>query len=177
MIIVWICISNPGALGYFEHVLPAIGVIFVGAKKTQITRRHVHLHDIAEEFPHNPRRLRRYSPRFGNLDGVVAEIWYPQVLEENSAISVRVGAHPPLALRGQLRELRNQLAGSIEQLIRSITLHPLVEDLNVRGFFLHFTHRHLMGAPIILSPLSVDLLRSCPPLGGAQNEHWPPGAL
>ena len=37
----------------------------------------------------------------------------------------------------------------------------------------HLAHGHLMGTPVALRPLTVDLLRAGPPLGRAEHEHRP----
>ena len=48
------------------------------------------------------------APGFGHVDGIVAEVGQAQVAEQQAAVGVRVGAHAPLALRGQLGQFGHQ---------------------------------------------------------------------
>ena len=45
--------------------------------------------------------------------------------------------------------------------VRLVALHPALEDAHVLGL-LHVAHRHLVGAPVALDALAVDLLRAGP---------------
>ncbi len=90
---------------------------------------------------------------------------------------MRVGAHAPIPFRGQCHELRDQLAGIVEKLLRPIALHPLFKQRDVGGFARHLGKGHLMRAPKILSFFAVDLLGSCPALGCTQDDHGPARAL
>ncbi len=49
----------------------------------------------------------------------------------------------------------------------------MLEELHVGGVLVHLTHRHLVGAPVVLRALAVDLLGTGPALGRAQDDHGP----
>ncbi len=51
-------LGDPGAVGDFEHVLPAVGVELVRADQAEVLAVQVHLHDVAEELAHDPRGFR-----------------------------------------------------------------------------------------------------------------------
>ena len=52
-------LRDPGAVGDLEHVLPAVGVVLVGAEQAEVPRLHVQLHDVAQEPAHLAGGLRR----------------------------------------------------------------------------------------------------------------------
>ena len=169
-------LGHPGAVGDFEHVLPAVGVGLVRADQAEVLAVQVHLHDVAEELAHDPRRLRVRGAGAGHLDGIVPEVGHLQILEQQAAVGVRVRAHALLALGRQLGQLRDQAARLVEQLFRLVALHPGFEDLHVPGLG-HVGHRHLMRAPVTFRLLAIDFLRAGPALGAAENDHRPQGAL
>ena len=90
---------------------------------------------------------------------------------------MRVGAHAAVALRGGSGELRPQASVLVEKLFWPIALHPRFENANVLGVAMHRAHRNLMGAPIVLGPLAIDLLGARPALRRAEHDHGPAGAL
>ena len=53
MVIPRVGFCHPGTIGDLEDVLPAIGVVFVRAEKSEILCLHVQLHHIAEEPAHD----------------------------------------------------------------------------------------------------------------------------
>jgi len=74
-----------------------------------------------------------------------------------------------------LLQVRAQRAGFVEQLLGPVTAHPLLENLQVFGILAHVRDRHLVGAEGALDRLAIDLLGAGPALGGAQDDHRPPG--
>src|SRR5437879_9583704 len=83
-------------------------------------------------------------------------------------------AHSAMDLRRQLGQFGLKSALGIEQLLRSVALHPFFENLDV-FWLVHVAHRHLMGAPIALALLAVNLRRASPALGRAEDDHRPSG--
>ena len=67
--------------------------------------------------------------RLPHVHRVVAEIGQLQVLAQQAAVGVRVGAHAPRALRRQRPQLRHQPAIGVEQLLRLVAAHPVFEQL------------------------------------------------
>jgi hypothetical protein len=103
---------------------------------------------------------------------VVPEVRHSQVAQQQAAIGVRIGAHAPLALRGQGRDVRVESAVGVEQLRRAIAFQPALQDLQMSRVR-HVGHRHLMGAKGAFGRPAVHTLRSGPALGRAQDDHGP----
>src|SRR4029077_12232971 len=61
----------------------------------------------------------------------------------------------------------------IEEIVRPITQHPLLQELEMRGIRTDVRYRHLMRPPGTLEPMAVDLLGRGPALRRAQNYHRP----
>src|SRR5207248_3234392 len=61
----------------------------------------------------------------------------------------------------------------IEQFFRFVASHPGFEDLAVLVIAAGIRYRHLMRAPETLDFLAIDLFRSSPALGAAQDDHRP----
>ena len=99
--------------------MPAIGVGFVRAEDAEVLGVQVQLHDVAQEFAQDARGLGVHSAGRRHVHGVVAEIGHLQILEQQAAVGVRVGAHAPLALGRQLGQLRHEFAGLVEQFFRA----------------------------------------------------------
>ena len=58
---------------------------------------------------------------------VVAEVRKPQVLQQQAAVGVRVGAHPALALRREREHVVARRAVLVEQLLGPVRAHPGLE--------------------------------------------------
>src|SRR5215469_15228859 len=84
-----------------------------------------------------------------------------------------VGAHTSNALRGELRELRYELAVLVEQFLRLVALHPFFQNAHVTRLLMHLAHRYLVRAPIVLSAFTVDLLRAGPAFRRTEHDHRP----
>ena len=121
-------LRHPGAVGDLEHVLPAVRVALVGTEEAEVPGVHVELHHVAEEPPHDPRRLGSDGAGCGYLHGIVAEIGQAQVAEKQAAVGMWVGAHATAASRRQLGQLGPEPTGVAEQLLGLVALHPLLED-------------------------------------------------
>ncbi len=169
-------LRDVAAVGDVEHVLPAVGVVLVGAEQAEVARVHVGLHDVAQERAHHARRFGNLGAWRLRLDCIVAEVRHAQLAQELAAVGVRIVAHATRALRRQRRELVDEPARLVEELVGTIALHPLLEDAHVARL-VHVAHRHLMRAPVVLALLAVDELRTRPALGRAQHDHRPRRAL
>ena len=119
-----------------------------------------------------PRRLGFGLARLGDGDGVIGKVGEPQIVAQQTAIGVRVGAHPPLARRRQFANVPPQRAVESEQFLRPVAAHPLFEELDVLGL-LHVAERHLMRTPVAFGLQPVDGLGAGPAFGAAQHDHRP----
>src|SRR5215475_8795094 len=88
-----------------------------------------------------------------------------------------IGAHAPCAVWGEPGELRTKPAAAVEQLLRLVALHPLLQEPHMGWIFVHRAHGDLMGAPVVLCALTVDLLGARPPLRRAEHDHGPKRSL
>ena len=59
-----------------------------------------------------------------DLDGVVAKVGHLQLAQQQAAVGVGVGAHPPLALGRERGQLRAQGAALVEQLLGPVGAQP-----------------------------------------------------
>ena len=89
------------------------------------------------------------------------------------AVGARVRPHAALPLGGEGAELGSKPSGPVEELLRLVALHPLLEQLHVGGVALHLAEGHLVRAPGPFRGLAVHDLRPRPSLGRAQNHHRP----
>src|SRR5262249_32985472 len=81
-----------------------------------------------------------------------------------------------MAIRCQVGQLWYEPAFVVEELFRTVALHPRFENADVLGL-LHVAHRDLMAAPIPLAFLAIDLRRTRPALRRAKDDHRPARAL
>jgi hypothetical protein len=111
--------------------------------------------------------------RRGYVDGVVAPVGQVEVAQQNAAVGVRVGAHPPVPRGGELQQFGHRPARLVEQFLRLVGLHPLLQRGKVDRVGAHTGQGHLVGPEGALDLLAVDLDRTRPALGGGQDHHRP----
>src|SRR5665213_3724443 len=92
-------------------------------------------------------------------------------MHQRPAIGVRIGAHPAVADRRQRGDLRPQAAALVEQFLRAIAPHPIIEKLEMLR--LVEGERNLMGAPRPLGLEAVDKFWPGPAFEAAQDYHRP----
>src|SRR5216683_3467222 len=84
-----------------------------------------------------------------------------------------VGAHTAMAGRGERCQLVAEFAASVEQFVRPVALHPILELAQMLRI-LEIRNRDLMGAPGPLHRLAVHELWSGPAFWRAEHDHGPP---
>ena len=136
-------------------------------------RLHVPGDHVAEEGAQDPGRLARRRAGGGHVDRVVAEVGQVEVAQEQPAVGVRVGAHPAIAPRRQLGELRDERAVLVEQLLGPVAAQPGLEQGQVGRVRPDLGERHLVRSPGPLDREPVDLLRAGPALGRPEDDHRP----
>ena len=156
-------LRHPGAIGDFEHVLPAVRIILVRTEQTEVLAVEILLHHVAEKLAHDARGLGAGRAGFLDFDRVLAEIRQAQSAQEQAAVGVRIGAHAACAFRRKLGEFGFQATAPVEQFFRLVALHPAFEDLDVTGFG-HVAHRDLMRPPRTLGAFAVHGFWARPPL-------------
>jgi hypothetical protein len=91
-----------------------------------------------------------------HVDRVKVKIRHAQVAQQNPAVGVRIGAHPPVALRRQIGQFRYQAAIIIEQLLGLVAFHPAFKLLDVIGMLWIHQERHLMRSERTLDLEAID---------------------
>ena len=163
--------------GHLEHVVPAIRRQLIRTEDAEIRSRQIQLHHVAEVSALDARRFGVRGTGLFQLDRVLAEVRQPQAAQQDAAVGVRVVAHAALALGRELAQLRSQLALAREQLLGSITAHPLFQQAQVPTLLRELRQRHLMRAPVVLDGDAVDFARTGPSLRRVQHERRPARAL
>ena len=90
------------AVRHLEHGVPAIGCGLVGAEHAEIARVGVQPQQVANELALNTRRFDFHDARLPHFDRIVTEVRHAQLAQQNSAVGMRIGPHPPVAPRGEV---------------------------------------------------------------------------
>ena len=123
--------GEPGLAARLVDRLQAVGRGLVGAEDPEIV--HVVAHHVAQELPEHVGVLDRRLPGPGDFDRVVAKIRHAQRLAQQAAVGVRIRADAAVSGRRERLQFGNQPALRVEQLLRPVTQHPLLEQLEMRG--------------------------------------------
>ena len=160
-----------GPAGHVEHrVKPVRGRL---VRSPQPEGPGVPRDDVPQEGAEHAGVLRLRAAGRRDRDRVVPEVGHVQVVQQQTAVGVRVGAHPPVVRRRQPGDLGYQRAAGVEQLGRAVGAHPLLELPQVLRVGPRRGDRHLVRPPGSFHRQPVDELRPGPALGRAQHEHRP----
>ena len=96
---------------------------------------------------------------------MVVKVGHFEIMQQQTAVGVRVRAHPPIAFRGELCQLRDQAAILIEQFLRLIAPHPAFEQRHVLGMLRIHQHGYLVRSKSTLDLQPIDDFRSRPTFG------------
>ena len=91
-----------------------IGERLVGTEDAEVTLILVLDGHIAQKLPQHKRILGIDGAGRRHADRVNAKIRHAQIAQEDPAIGVRVGAHPPIAFWREIRQFRYQAAVFVE---------------------------------------------------------------
>src|SRR4051812_9384804 len=86
-------------------------------------------------------------------------------------------AHPPVTDRVQVADVGDRSASGVEELLGSVAAQPAHEDVAVTLVLTRVREWHLVGVPIALDSLAIDLLRPGPALGAPEHDHRPGRAV
>ena len=172
VVVLRIDVGHVAAVGNLQHVLPAIGVVFIRTEEAEVLAFQIELHHVAKKLAHRARGLGRGCTRARHVDRIVPEVGHPEIPQEQSAIRMRIVAHPALAFGGERSQFGVQPPIGVEQLFRPVALHPLFENPDVLGL-IHVAHGNLMRTPVVLAFLAVDFRRAGPALRRAKDDHRP----
>src|SRR4051812_21519324 len=114
----WSSVSMTSAIPYLsvasKTAVRRLEVVSSGPKMRKIAPIGIELDHVAEELAQSASIL--VHPRAGarHGDGKVAKVGQPQVAQQDAAVGVRVGPHPPLALGGQRLKIGEEPARLIK---------------------------------------------------------------
>src|SRR4030066_1480513 len=88
-----------------------------------------------------------------------------------------IRSHTTGTMGGHFFQFRHQSTVFIKQFFRIVPLHPFFQHPDMIRFPSHFGKWNLMGAPVVLSLKTVNLLWSGPAFWCSKYDHWPLRAL
>ena len=144
---------------HFEHRTPAVRGRLVRTEDAEVFR--IHFRHVADELALDAGRLAFHRPGPGRLHRVIAEIRQAEVMQQEAAVGVGIGAHTALAFRRELGKFGAQFAGFIEQLLWPVTSQPRFQNLHMPRMT-HVAHRHLMRAERAFGAFAIHDLRAGP---------------
>src|SRR6266849_8978354 len=112
-----------------------------------------------------------------DLDRVASEVREAKLAPDETAVRMWVRAHATVTGRRRFGNLFCEASGFVEQLLRTIAAHPLLEQAQVFGILAHRCKGNLMSAPESFDFLAIDFLRPGPSFWTAQNDQRPLGRL
>ena len=163
----------PLAAGDLEDRAQQIRERLVGTEDPEIPLVLIEHGHVTQELAEHQRVLGGDGAGRWHVHGVHAEVRHAQVAEQDAAVGVRIGAHPPVPLGGQLGQVRHEAAVGIEQLLRPVALHPVFQLPDVLEVIGVDQQRHLVGPERALDLQAVDDFRARPALGRLQHDHRP----
>ena len=171
VLVVGLDLGKPHLVGRSVDGVEPIGGRFVGTHEPEsvpVAGDHV-----AQERAQHPRGLVRDGRRPRHRHGIVAKVGQVEVVQQQPAVGVRVGAHPAITGGRQRSQFRTQPAVFVEQLLGPIAAQPFFELGPVFGIVVRLGERDLVRAPGALNLLAVHRLWPGPALGCAQHDHRP----
>ena len=103
MVVIGIDLGGVASVGHLEDVLPAIRVVLVRAEQAKVLAVEVVLHHVAKEYALHASGLGDGCSRARHVDRVIVEVGQPEILQQQTAVRVRAGAHPEVALWAPVR--------------------------------------------------------------------------
>lgn len=154
-------LCQPGLLRCFVDRLQLVRSGLIRAEDAKTC--HVPPHHVAQEMRQH--FCRRYFARCRLIERlcIAAKIRQVQRLPQQSAIRMRICADPSIALGRQRAQILCQPARFVEQLLRFVTPHPLLDLLQVSWILLYIEYRDLVRSPESFHFVSVDFFRAGPP--------------
>ena len=155
----------PLTVGDFKNRAQEIRECLIGTEDTEITLILIQLGHVAQEVTQHERVLGVHGAGRRHIHRVDAEVRHAQIAQQNAAVGVRIGAHPPVALRRQFGQFRHEPAIFIEQFLGLVAFHPAFQLLDMIGMLGIHQQRHLVRSEGALDLQAVDYFRSRPALG------------
>ena len=155
----------PLTVGDFKDRAQEIRECLIGTEDAEIALILIQLGHVAQELAQHERILAVDGAGRRHIHRVVVEVRHAQIAQQNAAVGVRIGAHPPVALRRQFGQFRHEPAIFIEQLLGLVAFHPAFKLLDMIGMLGIHQERHLVRSEGALDLQAIDDFRSRPALG------------
>ena len=127
----WSSVSTRGSTRHpvldVEHGAEPVRVRLVGAREPEVGLLAVAGEHVAEELAEPAGGLVQRASRLRDGHGVLGEVRKVERLEQAPPVRVRVGTHAALPFGGELAELGDETALLVEELVRPVAPHPLLE--------------------------------------------------
>ena len=153
------------AVGDFKDGPEKIREGLVGSENTKIALVLIQPGHVPQELTQDHGILSFNGTRRRDGHGMGVEIGHAQVLQEESAVGVRIRPHATITLRSQFGQFREKTSSGIEQLFCVVAFHPAFELPDMIGVFGIDEDRHLMGPEGALDWQTVNDLGPGPALG------------
>ncbi len=136
----------PLSVGGLKNRAQKVRERLIGTENPEIALILIQLLHVAQELAENESILALDSTRRRHRHRVGVEVRHAEVAQQSAAIGVRIGAHPSVALGGQLSQFRYEAASPIEQFFRLVASHPTFKLLEMFGVLGIYQERHLVGS-------------------------------
>ena len=163
----------PLAIGDLKDIAEQVRKRLVRTEDAEVPLVLVEARHVAQEFAEHQRVLCADRSRRGDHDRVVAKVRHLQIAQKNSAVRMRVGAHPTPTLRRERGKFSFQRSVRVEEFFRPVALHPAFQELDVVGVACVDEQRNLMRPERSFDLQAVDDLRPAPALGRSEDDHGP----
>ena len=118
--------------------------------------RVVELDYIPNEAPEDVCIANTLHTRLGYVDGIVAVIRHPQVMQQQAAVGMGIRTHPACPAWCELGELRLQPPLVIKELSRPIALQPFIQELQMLGVGARIGQGHLVRMECAFDPNAIN---------------------
>jgi hypothetical protein len=155
----------PLAAGFLEDRTQEIRERLVGAEDPEIAAAGVELDHVTQELAQNEGVLRVNGTGGRHRDRMGTEVRHVQVAQQDPAVGVRIGAHPPVTQGCQLSQVRQEAAVGVEQFLGLVAPHPALQLAQVSRMASVDQERYLVRPEGAFDLQAVNDLRAGPALG------------
>ena len=127
-----------------KYASQPIGHGLIRSKDAEVAALLIQTEDITDKSAEFDHILCLDLTGSGHIHGILAEIRQTKIPQQQSAISMGIGADPAVALGRQLPQFGNQTALRIEEFFRFVACEPFFQQLQMFGLF--HGDGHLMRA-------------------------------
>ena len=96
---------HPQFVGSFVQHFQAIGGSFIRTEDAKVLRFRVQLHHVAKKSAKYSRGLHEFVSGLADFHGVLAKVGHDQITQQKTAVCVRVGTHPAIALGREIGQV------------------------------------------------------------------------